>query len=391
MPWKDKTVNEQRKDFVECVLKKEKSKSALCREYGISRPTGDKWLKRYANNEPLEDNSHRPFHMPNRIAPEVENAIVEARRKEPAIGAKKTKRMLENEGLAMPAMSTINAVFQRNGLITKEASQAATPYQRFEKTEPNAMWQLDFKGDFELRDGTRCYPLSIIDDYSRFCINGDIKQNQQLMGVKDSFVRAFEEYGMPFSLLCDNGTPWGSSQSSSITKFEVWMMELGILTTHIRAKRPQTQGKVERFNGSYKQERLKFYIPENMADAQKTREEYIRFYNNIRPHAAIDYSVPAARYSPSNRPFPSSISDWEYATGTDLRRIKSSGYLTYSGKGFYLSEGLANKQIAVIPSDEDGVFNLVLRQFRVAKLNLNTNTISSRRIYLLEGDPRQKL
>ncbi|MEG0396692.1 MAG: IS481 family transposase [Oscillospiraceae bacterium] len=391
MPWKDKTVNEQRKDFVECVLKKEKSKSALCREYGISRPTGDKWLKRYANNEPLEDNSHRPFHMPNRIAPEVENAIVEARRKEPAIGAKKTKRMLENEGLAMPAMSTINAVFQRNGLITKEASQAATPYQRFEKTEPNAMWQLDFKGDFELRDGTRCYPLSIIDDYSRFCINGDIKQNQQLMGVKDSFVRAFEEYGMPFSLLCDNGTPWGSSQSSSITKFEVWMMELGILTTHIRAKRPQTQGKVERFNGSYKQERLKFYIPENMADAQKTREEYIRFYNNIRPHAAIDYSVPAARYSPSNRPFPSSISDWEYATGTDLRRIKSSGYLTYSGKGFYLSEGLANKQIAVIPSDEDGVFSLVLRQFRVAKLNLNTNTISSRRIYLLEGDPRQKL
>ncbi|MEG0036189.1 MAG: IS481 family transposase [Oscillospiraceae bacterium] len=391
MPWKDKTVNEQRKDFVECVLKKEKSKSALCREYGISRPTGDKWLKRYANNEPLEDNSHRPFHMPNRIAPEVENAIVEARRKEPAIGANKTKRMLENEGLAMPAMSTINAVFQRNGLITKEASQAATPYQRFEKTEPNAMWQLDFKGDFELRDGTRCYPLSIIDDYSRFCINGDIKQNQQLMGVKDSFVRAFEEYGMPFSLLCDNGTPWGSSQSSSITKFEVWMMELGILTTHIRAKRPQTQGKVERFNGSYKQERLKFYIPENMADAQKTREEYIRFYNNIRPHAAIDYSVPAARYSPSNRPFPSSISDWEYATGTDLRRIKSSGYLTYSGKGFYLSEGLANKQIAVIPSDEDGVFNLVLRQFRVAKLNLNTNTISSRRIYLLEGDPRQKL
>lgn len=391
MPWKDKTVNEQRKDFVECVLKKEKSKSALCREYGISRPTGDKWLKRYANNEPLEDNSHRPFHIPNRIAPEVENAIVEARRKEPAIGANKTKRMLENEGLAMPAMSTINAVFQRNGLITKEASQAATPYQRFEKTEPNAMWQLDFKGDFELRDGTRCYPLSIIDDYSRFCINGDIKQNQQLMGVKDSFVRAFEEYGMPFSLLCDNGTPWGSSQSSSITKFEVWMMELGILTTHIRAKRPQTQGKVERFNGSYKQERLKFYIPENMADAQKTREEYIRFYNNIRPHAAIDYSVPAARYSPSNRPFPSSISDWEYATGTDLRRIKSSGYLTYSGKGFYLSEGLANKQIAVIPSDEDGVFNLVLRQFRVAKLNLNTNTISSRRIYLLEGDPRQKL
>ncbi|MEG1699605.1 MAG: leucine zipper domain-containing protein, partial [Oscillospiraceae bacterium] len=104
MPWKDKTVNEQRKDFVECVLKKEKSKSALCREYGISRPTGDKWLKRYANNEPLEDNSHRPFHMPNRIAPEVENAIVEARRKEPAIGANKTKRMLENEGLAMPAM-----------------------------------------------------------------------------------------------------------------------------------------------------------------------------------------------------------------------------------------------------------------------------------------------
>lgn len=391
MPWKDKTVEEKREDFVLRVLSREKSKSALCREYGISRPTGDKWIKRYNNGEELSDKSRRPFHTANRISQEVEDTIVSARRKEPAIGARKTKRMLESNGLIMPAMSTINEVFRRNGLITKEASQAATPYVRFEKEAPNEMWQADFKGDFEMGDKNRCHPLSIIDDHSRYCINGDAKTNQQLLSTKESFIRAFETYGLPFSLLCDNGTPWGSSQSTSITKFEVWLMELGILTMHIRPKHPQTQGKVERFNGSYKQERLKFYTPKNIADAQLCREEYARFYNNERPHAALDYDAPIKRYCHSSRLYDNIIRPWEYDSDAVVRKVKSSGYLTLSGRGFYLSEGLNEKEVAVVPTDDDGVFNILFRQFRVAKLNLNTNTISSRRIYLLTNDPREKL
>lgn len=392
MPWRNKTVEDERMEFIQRVLKKEKSKAALCREYGISRPTGDKWIKRYLNGEDLKDQSRRPFHTPNKISPEAEQKIINARRAEPAIGAFKSRQILVNEGWTdAPSVSTFNAVFKRNGLITKEASEAAKPIVRFQKAHPNEMWQLDFKGDFLMQNGDRCYPLSVIDDCTRYCLCGDAKDNQQLPGVQKSLIQAFSEYGLPFSILCDNGTPWGNSQTTSITKFEVWLMELGVLTLHIRVRRPQTQGKVERFNGSYKKERLKYYIPLDLSDAQRAREEYLHFYNHIRPHCSLDYDVPAKRYVASSRKYNAEIPQWDYESDAECRKVKSSGYISFHSKGYYLSEGLGDKEIALIPTEQDGVFNIVFRQFRVAKLSLHSNTIVSRRIYLLHDDPRQNV
>lgn len=392
MSWRNKTVEQERLEFVQRVLKKEKSKSALCREYGISRPTGDKWIKRFENGEPLNDQSRRPFKTANKICEKAEQRIIQARKEEPAIGAVKTRKMLVNAGWTdAPSVSTFNAVFKRNGLIPKKNSEAARHIKRFEKETPNEMWQMDFKGDFLLKDNTRCYPLSIVDDCTRYCLCGDAKANVRLDGVKDSLTRVFQTYGLPQTILCDNGNPWGSSQSTSITKFEVWMMELGILTIHIRAQHPQTQGKVERFNGSYKKERLEFYVPKNLTDAQACREEYVDFYNNRRPHFSLDLDIPSNRYVPSPRKFSDHISDWEYPDEAMCRNVKSSGYISFNSRGFYLSEGLADKKIAIVPTEQDGIFNIVFRQFRVAKLNLHTNTIISRRVYLLHNDPREKV
>ena len=127
MPWRYKTVSQTRKEFVERVLRGEKSKSALCREYGISRPTGDKWVNRYLNGDTLEDKSKRPFKTVNKTNEDIESLIVSQRRKEPAIGAVKIHKMLTKEGVCnLPSVSTINNILHRNGLITKEASQAAT-------------------------------------------------------------------------------------------------------------------------------------------------------------------------------------------------------------------------------------------------------------------------
>lgn len=389
MSWRNKTVEQERLEFVLRALKKEKSKAALCREYGISRPTGDKWIRRYESGEPLSDKSKRPFHTANKISEDDEQRIIEARQKEPAIGAVKTRKMLIDDGWTdAPSVSTFNAVFKRNGLISTKSSEAAKHIKRFEKESPNEMWQMDFKGDFLLRDKIRCYPLSVVDDCTRFCLCGDAKDNVRLPGVRDSLTNVFRTYGLPESILCDNGNPWGSSQSTSITKFEVWMMELGILTIHIRPQHPQTQGKVERFNGSYKKERLQFYTPKNLADAQACREEYVDFYNNKRPHFALGLETPASRYLPSTRKFCENIPIWEYDDDMVCKIVKSSGYINFNSRGFFLSEGLANKRIAIMPTDQDGIFNIVFRQFRVAKLNLHTNTITSRRVYLLNNDPR---
>ena len=393
MPWKEKTVMDSRMEFVRRVLAREKSKSALCREYGISRVTGDKWLKRYVAGESLADLSRAPLSRPNRIPQATEEHIIGMRTSMPVLGAKKIHQMMINEGkVEPPSISTINAVLKRNNLITKEASQAAQHYVRFEKDEPNDLWQLDFKGHFQLQNNTRCHPLSVLDDKSCFCLNADAHENEQFPGVKASLIKTFQKYGLPKTVLCDNGNPWGSSQSTSITRFEVWLMELGVLTTHIRSMRPQTQGKVERFNGSYKREKLNFYIPQDMEDAQICREEYRKFYNEVRPHEAIGMKCPAQVYTESDRKYNEEIEPWDYEAGGERRKIKSSGYLTFQGQGYYLSEGLGEKEVVLYPNpDKDGIYDIIFRQFIVAKLSLHDCTIHSRKIYLRYDDPRKKL
>lgn len=384
MPWEKKTVEETREEFVRRARAKEESLSALCRAYGISRPTGYKWLKRSEAGEALSDRSRRPFHTANRIEAEMEQRIVEMRQREPAIGALKTKRMLENEGaLHVPSASTINEVFRRNGLISREASEKATPYKRFEHERPNIMLQADFKGHFAMRNGQRCYPLSIIDDHSRFCLCADALPSTRLVDVKPSFERTFNTFGLPDILLCDNGTPWGSSQSGALTSFEVWLMELDVQTIHIRPGHPQTQGKVERFNGSYKQERLKFYTPEDLEDAMQCREEYRDFYNNVRPHHALGLDVPCEHYTSSPRAMPESITSWEYDSDCEIRQVKRNGFISFLGQGWFLSEGLAGKEIAIVPSDTEDVWNILFRNFRIAQIDLLERVIRSKKIVRL--------
>ena len=131
MPWKEETVKMKREEFAKRALQQETSMSALCREYGISRPTGYKWVERYKRHESMADQSHAPLRTPYKTLPETEQLVLDYRKKHPAIGAVKTKRILENKGhTGLPSASTINAIFKRNGCITKEASQAAMPQIR---------------------------------------------------------------------------------------------------------------------------------------------------------------------------------------------------------------------------------------------------------------------
>ena len=288
MPWAERKVSQMREEFVKRVLAGEASKSALCREYGISRPTGDKWIKRYEAGDTLENRSRAPQNRPRETATEMEKKIVAYRQAHPAIGATKLRRILENQGCQnVPSHSTINRIFAKNGLITKEASLAATPHQRFEKSEPNEMWQADYKGHFAMKNGQRCHPLNIIDDYSRFNLCCQAQLTETFEEIRPVMVRLFQEYGMPFSLLCDNGNPWGTAQSVGFSRFEVWLMELGILTLHGRALHPQTQGKEESFNRSMTKELLKHTTISDQPDAQRQFDAYRDFYNNGRPHNAL--------------------------------------------------------------------------------------------------------
>lgn len=380
-----------REEFVKRVLAQEKSKSALCREYGISRPTGDKWIKRYLQGESLADQSRAPKKRPGRVSAGMEAQIVNMRLAHPAIGALKMHKMMENDGVqGLPCAKTMNNIFRRNGLITIEDSRAAAPNQRFEKAEPNIMWQSDFKGHFALGGKQRCHPLNILDDCARFCIGCEALPDETFDSVQPVLRRLFQKYGLPFSFLCDNGNPWGTAQSLGFTKLEVWMMELGILVLHGRVRHPQTQGKDERFNRSFSRECLALNEFTSLRQAQRIFSEYRDFYNNRRPHYALDMEVPASRYKPSERKYPGRIRAWEYPAECQLCKVKDSGYFNYGGQGFFLSEAFAGKTIAVRPSHLPGQITLLFRQFRIARIDLESRCYTLKRAYLLEGDPRSK-
>ena len=348
-----------REEFARRVLAQERSKAALCREYGISCPTGDKWLERFLAGESMSDRSRAPKSIPGRTAPEMEAQIVALRRKYPAIGAAKLRKILENEGHTdLPCARTVNNILHRNGLIEREASLAATPYQRFEKSAPNEMWQADFKGHFAMGNGHRCHPLNILDDHSRFNLCIEALEGETFEQVKPTLERLFREYGLPFSFLCDNGNPWGTSQSLGYTRFEVWLMELGVLTLHGRIRHPQTQGKEERFNRSFTRECLHRQEILDISHAQSVFDEYRRFYNEVRPHCALELDVPEKHYRPSNIVLPEMVEPWEYGSEYKLCKVKDTGYFNYRGQGYFLSEAFAGKYIAIRESHLPGQITL---------------------------------
>ena len=358
----------------------EKSKSAVCREYGISRVTGDKWLKRYENNESLDDKSKAPFRTPNKTRVETENKILETRGRHPAWGSRKIKRYLERQGEEMPCKNTIGNILTRNSCVSEAASRASTPYKRFQRASSNELWQCDFKGNFAMLDGNRCHALTVMDDFSRYSLCVDAKDNERREGVEESFARLFREYGIPCELLCDNGNPWGTSQSTGYTLFEIWLMDYGVLPIHGRIKHPQTQGKEERFHRTMDVELLNRMNMKNLADAQKQFDAFRARYNNERPHESLGLGVPAEFYRRSERKMPERIREWEYGREYETRRIKSSGFFTYGGQGYFLSEAFGGMMVGVRESAIEGCINLYCRGFSIGRIDIRERAFISKKI-----------
>jgi transposase InsO family protein len=373
-----------REDFILEVKSGEKSKSALCRAYGISRVTGDKWLERYENGEGLDDRSRAPFHVANKTPPAMERRILEVREQHPAWGPRKIRQFLINKGgLGLPSKSAIGNILKRSGCVSEAANQASTPYQRFQKDSCNEMWQTDFKGHFAMKDSKRCYPLTVLDDHSRYSLCVDAKDNERREGVEKSFLRLFGEYGLPDSLLCDNGNPWGASQSTGYTLFEIWLMDHGILPIHGRIRHPQTQGKEERFHRTLKAE---VDLPgiANLRDAQLRFDAFRACYNNERPHEALHMGVPGDYYHPSERKKPERIREWAYPSGFVTRKIKEAGYVTYK-TGYFLGEAFGGLTIGIRESALEGCINLYYRDFKIGRIDLRERAFVSKRLY--RADP----
>lgn len=366
---------EEREAFVLAVEQGERTIAALCREFGISRKTGYKWLKRAKEGQQLCDQSRCPHRQASKTARDTEELILEMRTAHPAWGGKKIKSVLEAAGYnGIPSAKTCGNILRRYGMIDPSESQKHMPFQRFQRESCNDLWQMDFKGDFLLGDGSRCYPLDILDDHSRYCIQ--ISPQSSASGVIDSVTLAFLEFGLPNSILSDNG-PQFSGFRGGYTQFERWLMDLDILPIHGRIMHPQTQGKVERFHRTMKAEALRT-PPANLEHAKQLLNDWRWRYNELRPHEALGMKPPASVYTESKRQF-HEPEPFLYDEGAKLVKVNNWGYLRFGPIQVYLSETMKDTYLEVRPSDLD-TFRIIYRNYQIALVDAVDHVLLNRHI-----------
>jgi transposase InsO family protein len=347
----------------------------LCRQFGISRKTGYKWLKRYQEEGlgGLADQSRRPQHSPNQTLPEVEQVIMEARQAHPAWGSRKLKRWLENRGYqSIPSPSTITAILARHGLLSAEEARKHTPYRRFEMEKPNDLWQMDFKGAFVIGKGQRCCPLTVLDDHSRFLVGLKACPDEVTNTVQKGITDLFREFGLPARMLMDNGGPWGGSPDFPYTRLTVWLLRLGIPVSHGRPYHPQTQGKDERLHRTLKAELLNSSRFETLHDCQLHFDDWRTLYNHERPHQALALDAPAGHYQPSPHPFPETLPPLTFPPGAIIRKTTLLGDIHFRGRLWRIGLAFQAHPVGLLYDDfDDTALHVYFNSIRIATLDLS--------------------
>jgi transposase InsO family protein len=347
----------------------------LARAHGVSRRTAYKWRDRFraGGSDGLNDLSRRPHSSPQGTAEHLVQAVLELRAQFPLWGARKLRRRLLDAGHpVVPAASTISGILDRAGVL--DPALARHPYERFVAPEPNDLWQADFKGPVRLQTGAGSV-LPVIDDNSRYDLHLDAYTDQRGETVKAALARVFCEFGLPRAMLFDNGSPWGNSYGTPYTPVGVWLMHLGIAVKHGRPYHPQTQGKVERFNGTMQREFLRGKTFTDLAEFRSQLEAFRRFYNEERPHEALGYDRPGQHYSPSPRPYPRELRAVEYDTGYQVRRVQRHGMISFLGQEFRLPKAFYRCPVGLIETEEDGLYEVYFLEHRIATIDLSDGVI----------------
>jgi transposase InsO family protein len=359
MPWARTDVGEQRVKFVVRAASGKECMATLCREFGISRPTGYRWWRRFqraGSVTAMVERSRRPTRSPSQTEPHNEERVVALRRAY-GWGAKKIDVLLREQGAAL-TVTTINRILKRRGLIDKNDSNGPAP-ERFERAAPNQLWQMDGKGEYRSSDGI-CYPLSILDDHSRYAVGLYGLSAFTAEQVYPCLVRTFQRYGVPEAMLMDHGSVWWSTTNGyGLTWVAVRLIEQGIQLCYGRVHHPQTQGKVERFHRTLEEAMRHRGKPKQMAAWPGALEEFRQVYNERRPHEALGMKRPVERYRASARLYQAAPRQWEYPSGSAVRRLNPAGCLYWEGQQWFVCEALARQWVQV-----ESVENLLLVSYR---------------------------
>jgi putative transposase len=325
-----------------------------CERFGVGRASGYEWLARHEADrvKGLEDRSTAPHSSPHATSADTVELILDARRAHPTWGARKLREWLIQSvpwDLDLPAPSTIGDILKREGLVSTRKRRPtgfryATPYTEAEA--PNDVWTTDFKGHFRMLDGRYCYPLTLVDNFSRFILRCDAYHSTN-RDCRRSFESAFIEYGLPDVIRSDNGSPFASAQAlAGLSTLSVWWIRLGILPERIRPASPWENGSHERMHRTMKHEATD--PPQRNKRRQQTSfDTFKREFNHERPHEALGMKPPARFYAPSRRSYPTKLVELEYPTGHLLRRVSDIGVVSWEGHRLFVSSVLAGEIVGL--------------------------------------------
>lgn len=354
MPWKDTTAMQQKVEFISEWSSGLYTITELCEAFEISRTTAYRLIRRFAEQgyEGLLQQSRAPGHHPNQTDADIEQAIIDLRRRHKRWGARKIWKLLQRDFNLdrIPTTVTINNIMKRNGLILprKRIHRVKPLYPIFDPKQCNETWSADYKGKFLMRNKKYCHPLTIADSYSRFLFTAKGHYREQFATAKREFTRVFMEYGMPRQIHTDNGAPFGSVMAiQRFTKLSYWFIELGITPVFSDPGQPQQNGRHERMHRDLKAEcaRPPAY---DLRTQQRKLNLFVREYNEIRPHDALDLETPASRHEYSNRKFKESIDHYDYEEDLKPHYVTLNGAIRWKANYWvYMARGLAGKYIGL--------------------------------------------
>jgi putative transposase len=353
MGWTETCAVDERMRFVIAVEEQEEAFSALCRQFGVSRRTGYKWLERYqeAGVEGLRDRSRAPLHHPQTIGKEIAERCLGVRRVHPTWGPLKVRAFLERQTPAIewPAASTIGALFDREGLTVKRklrrrSPPSSAPFAHCDQA--NDVWCIDFKGWFLTGDGSRCEPLTLTDAYSRYLLRCQALSRSDTDHVWPVLDAAFREFGLPHFLRSDNGSPFASRGVGGLSKLSVKLIKAGVVPERIAPGKPQQNGRHERMHLTLLQDTAS-PPARNLREQLKRLRAFQHLYNEQRPHQALGNATPADHYTASPRRFDGVLREPDYGSDHIVRRVRHNGEIRWNATTIYISEALVGEPIGL--------------------------------------------
>ena len=371
---------DERLRFVARLLDGEKM-AALCREFDISRKTGYKIFQRYKDCglEGLTDRSRRPYRQANQLPFQIEKLIVQLKRERPSWGAPKIREKLRrlHSDIATPAISTVHAVLDRHGLVSRGRKRRhkaqGTPLSN--PLRPNDLWCADYKGEFMLADRRYCYPLTISDFASRYLLSCEALSTTKEIYAFTVFERVFKEFGLPTAIRTDNGVPFASPHALfGLSKLAVWWLRLGIHIERIKPGHPQQNGRHERMHLTLKKEATK-PAAQNFLQQQAKFDDFIDCYNQQRPHQALDMKYPAELYLPSSRRY-RGLSELAYPFHDRTLTVTQCGRICFGHRKINLSTVFAGQNVGV-KEVSDKIWLVSFMQYDLGSFDHETGRLAS--------------